>query len=669
MTRWPMRRNCRKKLADPSLGDKVHRATLRTLDKREHLVAELPNWQELRDRARQLKLDALDRHHELRVQFGQQLEARGVQVTLAQTPEEARRKIVDLVMQVGPFVTKSKSMTSEEIGLNEALEHAGAQVTETDLGELIVQLAHQSPSHVTAPAIHLSVEDIARIFEDKLGIEPPDWVRSGVHVEESTRQALAKQLSLAARKVLRERFFGADVGISGANFLVAESGSVVLVENEGNIQLTTCLPRRHIVLAGIEKLIARDQDLGVLLPLLPASATAQRQTCYVSLFSDRHPDMHVVLLDHGRSALMNDPQQRDLLTCIRCGACMNVCPVYRNVGGHAYGGAYPGPIGALLMPHLEGWDKYADLPFASSLCGACSEICPVAIPLHERLLQMRARLVRSGHARNLGLTLKAMTTVMTKASRMQTIESCYGLARPFAPLTPAGRAWTATRDLPPAPPETFRSWFLRERIVDGPKQRPSQQPASPQARSATHARPLCELAAAAPLLLDRFAARFRELGPSGEAEFHHFETAPDAIAFLHNQIAQQQPGSVLIEGDPSQKKDYALGITTASLLIADTGGVVLDIRERTRGRASTLVETHIVIAQRAQLVETLGEVLSSRPQRRAAGEWGDYQVIVTGPSRTADIEKVLVIPAHGPRRLVMVVCEQWVDLGVLRRRD
>jgi L-lactate dehydrogenase complex protein LldF len=685
-----MREASRQKLSDRALGDKVHRATLRTIEKRAHVVAEMPDWDALRSRARSMRLDALDRHEELLAELRSKLESRGVHVTVAETAEAAADLVTRLVLEAGGRVTKSKSMTSEEVHLNEALEHAGARVTETDLGELIVQLARQAPSHVTAPAIHLSVEDIARIFESKLDVPAPAWVREGASVDEPTRHALARELSLAARRALRRRFLEADVGISGANLLVAESATIVLVENEGNIQLTTCLPKRHVVLAGIDKLVARDEDAALLLRLLPVSATAQRQTCYVSLFADGHPDMHVVLLDHGRGALMRDREMRDLLPCIRCGACMNACPVYRNVGGHAYGGAYPGPIGAALMPFLEGFDRYAELPFASSLCGACTEACPVAIPLHERLLGLRARLAAGGLAPALGTALRAATSLMRSEARMQLAAAAWPLARPLASIAPLAAAWAGERELPPAPKQSFRAWHEQHR-VDGDAPASSRRsnpaafgrhpdserhgsgpPGSGPPSSGPDAGPE-PAAGETPLgtepprcLRDRFAERLRELGPGGETELRELATAREALAFVRSLLDGLDPCSVLVAGEPSEKRDYALGVTPAALLVADTAGVVLDLRERANGRASTLVETHVVVAEPGCLVAGLADLFEVRKRERRRGAWGDYQVVVTGPSRTADVEKVLVIPAHGPRRLVVVLCEEPVDLSGLR---
>jgi len=686
VNRWPMRERTREKTADRSLGDKVHRATLRTVNHRAELVAERPDWEELRARAREARLRALDDHARLLGDFAGRLEARGVHVHVADTAEDAARLVTRLVMQVGGRVTKGKSMTSEEVELNPVLERAGAQVTETDLGELIVQLAGQPPSHITAPAIHLGVEDIARIFRDRLDMDVPAWVDGAEPVEEAERKRLAVELSLRARAVLRERFCRADVGISGANFLVAESGTLVLVENEGNIQLSTCLPRRHIAIAGIDKLIATEEDLALLLRLLPVSATAQRQTCYVSLFADPHPDMHVVLLDNGRRDLMEDAQQRDLLTCIRCGACMNACPVYRNVGGHAYGGAYSGPIGALLLPHLRGGERYRSLPFASSLCGACTEACPVSIPLHRHLLELRARYAGTESGVQLRTGLRVGATLMRAGWSMEAAARAYRLARPLAGLAPLGRAWGTTRELPSAPRQTFRSWWRKQHrpaaaatsgeprgTRTGEAAMPVEEAASLPSSSSTRA-----VAGTASVgahtadasseedLLARFGERLRELGPEGETELHRFADAEQARDYLRAEVAERDADSVLIDGEVAEKRDYALGVTRAGLLIAETGGIVLDRRDRSQNWVSILADTQIVVAQSGEIVATLDEALAARQARRESGAWHDLQVIVTGPSRTADVEKVLVIPAHGPRRLLVAICDDDVPLEDLR---
>ncbi|MBI5501308.1 MAG: LUD domain-containing protein [Deltaproteobacteria bacterium] len=690
MSESSFRRIAAAKVADPELGDKVHRATTRTVEKRAHLVAEIPDWESLRRRAREIRLDALDRREKLLDRLVRRLEERGASVTLAHSSEEACAAIVRLARQVGGEVIKSKSMASEEIGLNAALEAAGVTVTETDLGEWIVQQARQAPSHITAPAIHLSVEDIARIFQKRAGIPLPDWIPAAPSptadrrppTAESVRQSLARDLSLAARGILRERFLHANTGITGANFLVAESGTIVLLENEGNIRLTTCLPRRHIVLAGVEKLVARDEDLAVLLRLLPVSATAQRQSCYVSLLADRHPDLHVVLLDRGRTALAADREQRDLLTCIRCGACLNVCPVYRCVGGHAYGGAYAGPIGALLLPHFDGPARHPDLPFASSLCGACSETCPVGIPLHERLLEQRARLVAAGLARDLGWTMRRATAAMRKPSRLRRALSLYRLVRPLVGGFPVARRWTAGRALPRPARETFRQWWASRGArstsyvlrstpdaegmppVDGPAsghEADRRTAATVDGSGSGERRTKYVERRTTENPLDLFSRRFAELGPDGETAFHHVATAAEAAAVAGEVLRGTERRSVIVEGEEPERREYAFGVTGAAALIADTGGVVLDLRRRDFAIPSLLVDTHVVVAHPSRLVADLPAFFRLRAEKRVRGDWYDVQVLVTGPSRTADIEKTLVIPAHGPRRMVVILCDEPVE--------
>lgn len=656
MSRWPLRRRTCEAAADHGLGDKVHRATLRTVEKRDHLVAELPEWEELRQRVRALRLEALDRHAELLEAFRRALEARGASVTVAADAAAAAAAVTALASEAGRRVIKSKSMTSEEVALNPALEAAGLEVTETDLGEWIVQLAGQAPSHITAPAIHLGVEEIARLLRDRAGVELPAWVERDGTAPQPVREALARELSLAARRVLRERFLAAEVGITGANFLVAESGTIVLVENEGNIRLTTCLPRRHVVLAGIDKLIPRDGDLGALLRLLPMSATAQRQSAYVSLLADRHPDLHVVLLDNGRRRLMDDPEQRDLLTCIRCGACMNACPVYRCVGGHAYGGAYPGPIGALLLPQLAGGERFAELPFASSLCGACSDACPAGIPLHERLLQLRARLVRTGAVRELGRTLRAATRAMHDPRRLRRGLGLYRLGRPLLGLLPIARRWHAERDFPRPAAETFHEWWARR-----------DPPATPPA-PATAARapdpPPSAAGARTPdpsdTPLDRFAARLRELGPAGETELHRFARAEEARTFLRQLLAGVPAEELARPGGPHPRREVRFGLTGADALLADSATVALALDRREQALSSLLVDTHVVLAHPSALLPDVA-AYHARRATRPVPPAGRLEVLITGPSRTADIEKTLVIPAHGPRRLIVVLCDEPLD--------
>src|SRR5688572_21634311 len=378
--------NARAALGDTQLRGALRHATTIFGERRREAAASLSNWEDLRNEARAIKDEVLlhlDRYLET---FVGNAESRGAKVHWARDAAEANEIICRLTVERGARnVVKSKSMTTEEIHLNAALERAGMHVVETDLGEYIIQLAGEMPSHIIAPAIHKTKRQVAQLFTTELGIPPTDDVG---------------QLTSTARHTLRGRFASADVGISGVNFGVAETGTIVIVENEGNIRLTTSLPRTHIAVMGIEKLLPRFADLDVFLKLLPRSGTGQALSTYQSFITgtkrnvdDEGPEeLHIVLLDNGRSRMLAHPVTRQSLACIRCGACLNACPVYQQIGGHAYGSVYPGPIGAVITPQLIGLGKAAQLPYASSLCGACREVCPVKIDIPELLLHLRAEI-------------------------------------------------------------------------------------------------------------------------------------------------------------------------------------------------------------------------------------------------------------------------------------
>jgi L-lactate dehydrogenase complex protein LldF len=377
------------------------------------------------------------------------------------------------------MVVKAKSMAGEEIHLNEALEDAGIEPVETDLGEWIIQLAGETPSHIVVPAIHKTKKQIADLFVEKVGIEKTENV---------------DVLTQTARKVLRDKFAQAEVGISGVNFGVAETGTILILENEGNIRMTTSLTKTHIAIMGIEKVIPRFSDLDVFLKLLPRSGTGQRLTAYQSLITGLRknsaqpgPDeLHIVMLDNGRSRMLAHPVTRQSLACIRCGACLNACPVYQQIGGHAYGSVYPGPIGAVITPQLFGLAKAKQLPYASSLCGACRDVCPVKIDIPELLLHLRSEIADGPGRRNSGTYTKYSETLAFKmysfawsrrsiyklgikvtrilqrlVAREGKIAKVGGLISKLAP--PLG-AWTAWRDAPVVAQKTFREiWRDREK--------------------------------------------------------------------------------------------------------------------------------------------------------------------------------------------------------------
>lgn len=377
--------NSRQALVNTNLQQALSTATGKATGARRMAVADVGalHWERLRRRAQEIKKHTINHLDYYLHQFATNVERSGGHVFWANSPEDARRYIIELAERHGvSLAVKGKSMMTEEIALNRALEAARIKAVETDLGEYIVQLAGERPSHINMPAIHKTRGEVADLFSDKLGVE---------RTEDIT------QMTALARRVLRQRFAEAGMGITGVNYAVAETGTIVLVENEGNIRLTTSLPRIHVALMGIEKVVPQFQDLDIFLKLLSQSASGQKMCSYVSFLngvkqsaSDEGPEeFHVVVLDNGRTDILSQPHLRESLYCIRCGACLNACPVYQKVGGHAYGWVYPGPIGAVLTPQMIGRGRAAALPFASTLCGACRDVCPVKINIPDMLLHLR----------------------------------------------------------------------------------------------------------------------------------------------------------------------------------------------------------------------------------------------------------------------------------------
>ncbi|HKS08275.1 MAG TPA: LutB/LldF family L-lactate oxidation iron-sulfur protein [Pyrinomonadaceae bacterium] len=447
--------NAKAALQDAQLRGALRNATTIFGKKRREAAASLSNWEELRSQARAIKDEVLlhlDRYLET---FVQNAEKRGAKVHWARDAAEANAIVTRLTLERGARnVVKSKSMTTEEIHLNAALERAGMHVVETDLGEYIIQLAHETPSHIIAPAIHKTKRQVAELFTTELGMAPTDDV---------------DQLTSTARSTLRERFAAADVGISGVNFGIVETGTIVIVENEGNIRLTTSLPRTHIAVMGIEKLLPRFADLDVFLKLLPRSGTGQALSTYQSFItgtkrnaSDEGPEeLHIILLDNGRSRMLAHPVTRQSLACIRCGACLNSCPVYQQIGGHAYGSVYPGPIGAVITPQLIGMQKASQLPYASSLCGACREVCPVKIDIPRLLLHLRGEISEkqpSGRTKE-RLAFKFWAFVMTRPKLYEKSAIAARLFQRWFKLPV--RPWTNGRDLRPIEAESFREHWRR----------------------------------------------------------------------------------------------------------------------------------------------------------------------------------------------------------------
>jgi len=425
---------------------------------REGKMARFASYESARTAAAAVKYAAVNNLAEHLEQFTTKIESRGAKVFFASDANRARDYILQVIRDKGArHIIKSKTMTSEEIHLNHALEEMGLLPVESDLGEYIVQLRGEAPYHFVFPAMHLSRQQVSELFHRKLGTAPTDDV---------------EELTMIARKVMRELYCTADIGISGANFAVSELGAISITENEGNARLTTSLPKVHIAIVGIEKVLPRIADLAVFLPLLASAGAGQMLTCYNSLISGpKRPDepdgpdeLHIVLLDNGRTRLLADAEQRDALHCIRCGACLNVCPIFRNVGGHTYGTTYQGPIGAVITPHYAGLQEFQHLAQASSLCGACTATCPVRIDLHHHLLHLRRNAVQEKPALLETIAMRGFAFVMKRPWLFRLAGKIGRFLQPFAKdaqgtaFDPAA-AWTCTREAPQIAEQSFREWY------------------------------------------------------------------------------------------------------------------------------------------------------------------------------------------------------------------
>jgi L-lactate dehydrogenase complex protein LldF len=457
----------RRALADSQLRGNLRRATATIRAKRARVVGEVPDWEELRAAGEAIKTRTMARLDTYLEQLEEQVTARGGTVHWARDAAEANAIVTGLVKAAGATeVVKVKSLATDEIGLNEALADEGIDAYETDLAELIVQLGDDWPSHILVPAIHRNRAEIREIFLREMpGVDP------GLTDDPP---ALAE----AARLHLRRKFLSARVGISGANFAIAETGALCVVESEGNGRMCLTLPETLITVMGLEKVIPAWADLGVFLQLLPRSSTGERMNPYTSMWTGVTPgdgpqQFHLVLLDNGRTAALADATGRAALHCIRCSACLNVCPVYERVGGHAYGSVYPGPIGAILSPQLTGVEDNPTLPYASSLCGACYDVCPVKIDIPSILVQLRARHVEEARREHRvpgpeAITMAAASWVMASGGRYQAAQRAARAGRVLGRggrirrLPPPLAAWTGARDAPVPPAMTFRAWWRQE---------------------------------------------------------------------------------------------------------------------------------------------------------------------------------------------------------------
>ncbi|MBM7646954.1 L-lactate dehydrogenase complex protein LldF [Scopulibacillus daqui] len=455
----PFHERAEKAINDQFMRQAVAKAQDGLRGKKLKAAESLGNWEDWRALGEQIRQHTLENLDYYLYQLSENVEKNGGSVYFAETAEDAQDYVKRVVRKKNAKkIIKSKSMVTEEISLNEAVEEAGGEVIETDLAEFILQIAdHDRPSHIVVPSLHKDKEKICELFKEKLGY---------------TGTSQPEELARFVRRYLREDFFQADMGITGCNFAVAESGSVSIVANEGNARMATTLPKTLITVMGMERIVPSWEELDVLVTLLCRSAVGQKLTSYITGLTepggmDGPEEFHLVIVDNGRSHILGTEFQ-SALQCIRCAACINVCPVYRHIGGHAYGSIYSGPIGAVLTPLLGGYDDYKDLPYASSLCGACTEACPVKIPLHELLIKHRRRIVEEEKK-----SPKSWDFAMKGFEKAANSPGLFSFAAKTAPyvLKPftkddkiergAGplKAWTQARDFPAPKKQPFRDWF------------------------------------------------------------------------------------------------------------------------------------------------------------------------------------------------------------------
>lgn len=460
-----LRKRSHKALHDQKLQRNLGKILPQVVVSRHKGVSAVENWEELRTYGHQVKAHTMSRLHHYLQEFEGNVIAHGGKVFWADTATEANEFILELAHKRGVRkVVKSKSMLGEEIFLNQALEKAHIETVETDLGEYIVQMAGDRPSHLVAPALHMSKEEIAQLFTDNLGMPPTDD---------------AAEITAKARQILRQEFLTAQMGITGVNFGVAETGTVVVVENEGNARLSIALPRIHVAIMGIEKVLPRMADLPVFLKLLTRSATGQKITSYINfIHGARYPgeldgpaEFYLVLVDNGRTQMLEDELLRQTLYCIRCGACLTACPVYDNVGGHCYGSTYPGPIGAILTPQLDGLPEGNEHPFVSSLCGACHDTCPVKIEIPHILLKLRQLVQEAKNSKASRLPFEKLSFKLWSKVMVSPKAYCRSAnwLRKLAVLWPGGmptrlqipplNRWSDKRDLPQLARKSFREIY------------------------------------------------------------------------------------------------------------------------------------------------------------------------------------------------------------------
>ena len=654
MSNATFRERIRASINNETLQIALDNNTERRLRGRALAFESIPDWRERRQRAHAIRAEVIEHLDEYVAKFIAKNQENGVIVHCAKDAGEAIQTILSIVgadrdPPLQKLVAKSKSMVSEEINLNHALEAEGIRVVETDLGEYIVQLRHERPSHIITPAAHLRKEQVGELFHEKLGIPYTTDIPT---------------LTATARQVLREVFLTADVGISGVNFGVAETGTICLVTNEGNGRMVTTIPRTYIALMGMERIVPTLDDLALMLSLLPRSATGQKLSVYTQLLREPlvNQTRHLVILDNGRTRLRNSPLKESLY-CIRCGACLNACPVFRELGGHAYIGEdrsiapYPGPIGSIVSPGLLG-ENFVQLAQASSLCGACKDACPVDIDLPKMLTRVRAGQVPSNQLSAIGgaglsfmgkFAMKIYGRIARSPSLFVASQKLAALGSflvaPFSPWIrlPAITGWGYSKDFPRFAGRTFRERWSSHVTLSEEKGLVSRNK-----KSEVHS-PRKVLSQDDVNLVEQFTKELTTLGgsvtqtssPTREIlsllklrEINRIHVEPNVLDIS---LLREAGIDFTYEPDPAIR----VGVTKAVCGLADTGSILEADGEGSPLHASLLPEIHIAVLNKSDILPSLSDAMKLVKDQRAA-------TFITGPSRTADIEMTLTIGVHGP---------------------
>jgi L-lactate dehydrogenase complex protein LldF len=649
MSTTSFRQRIQESINNETLQIALDNNTERRLSGRAIAFQSIPDLEERRHRAHAIRADVIDHLDKYLEQFISRNEENGVIVHRAKDAAEAIKITLNIARQMSArLIAKSKSMVSEEIELNHALEKEGIEVVETDLGEYIVQLRHERPSHIITPAAHLRKEQVGELFHERLGIP--------YTVDIPT-------LTATARKVLREVFLTADIGLSGVNFGVVETGGLCIITNEGNARMVTTLPPVHIALMGMERIVPNLNDLALMLSLLPRSATGQKLTVYTQLLHKPFAGQqrHLILLDNGRTRLRNSPLKESLY-CIRCGACLNACPVFRELSGHAYIGSdlsiapYPGPIGSVISPGLLG-ENYVQLAQASSLCGACKDVCPVEIDLPKLLTRVRAGYSTQptlGDGRGLSPSTRFGLQLF---ARVATRPWLFALSQKFASLgtflfaprsrwvrLPAFTGWGYSKDFPRFTGKTFRERYQSRSEDDKLVDRTNPKPVKPQfAKLQSNTIPLSAI---------QFTTELTALGghvlstqnPTLAVIQFLKSRGVDKIHLEPNTLDEMLLRAAGIEFTHEPDPQILVGVTKAICGLADTGSVLVTDGAGDPLKASLLPEVHIAILRSADIYPSLPDAMHLVKNTSAA-------VFITGPSRTADIEMTLTIGVHGPKEI------------------